>query len=86
MWFAVGLILILRMGRENRVFYPLGAFFLFLGAWWCAGAATGINLFAGLWSWVLRAVTAAVLVLSCLTFFREIRRNRKAYEDREKKQ
>jgi membrane protein implicated in regulation of membrane protease activity len=86
MWFAVGLILLLRMGRENRVFYPLGAFFLFLGVWWCAGAVTGYNLFAGLWGWVLRAVTAAVLALSCLTFFREIRRNRKAYEDREKKQ
>lgn len=84
-WFAVGLLLLLRMGRENRVFYPLGVFFLFLGVWWGAGAATGINLFIGVWGWVLRAVTAAFLVLACLSFFREVQKNRKDYEDRKKK-
>ena len=84
-WFAVGLLLLVRMGRENRVFYPLGGFFLFLGVWWCAGAVTGINLFTGVWGWVLRAVTAAALLLACLSFFREVRKNRKAYEDGEKK-
>lgn len=71
MWMAVGLILIFRMSRENRVFYALGAFFILLGGWWLARAALGANLFAGAWGWVLRGLTAAVLILACVVYYRE---------------
>lgn len=76
MWFLTGLILIARMGRENRVFYFLGAFFLILGGWWAAGQVTGMNLFTGAWGWALRAVTAAALVLSCWVFVKDLRETR----------
>nr|WP_319489543.1 hypothetical protein [uncultured Caproiciproducens sp.] len=71
MWFIVGLILIFRMSRENRVFYAVGAFFILLGGWWLANAALGANLFTGVWGWVLRAITAAVLILACVVYYRE---------------
>ncbi|QAT51152.1 hypothetical protein EQM14_15995 [Caproiciproducens sp. NJN-50] len=76
LWVLVGILLIFRMGSENRVFYPIGGFFLILGAWWAAGAYTGLNLFTGAWGWALRAVTAAVLVLACVEFAREIKKTR----------
>lgn len=76
MWALVGVILIFLLGKENRVFYPIGVFFLILGAWWAAGAYTGMNLFAGAWGWALRAVTAAALILACVEFARETKKNR----------
>lgn len=76
LWALTGLILIFRMGRENRVFYPIGAYFLVLGAWWGASGISGRNLFAGAWGWTLRGLTAAVLLLSCAAFVRELKKNR----------
>ncbi|MVB12112.1 hypothetical protein CAFE_28440 [Caprobacter fermentans] len=76
LWVLVGVILIFRMGGENRVFYPIGGFFLILGAWWAAGACTGLNLFAGAWGWALRAITAAALCLACVEFAREMKKTR----------
>lgn len=73
-WFAAGLLLIFRMGRENRVFYPLGGYFLFLGAWWTVRSAAGINLFTGVWGWIFRVVTVAALGLALWAFWRERRK------------
>lgn len=76
LWILVGLLLVFRMGGENRVFYPIGGFFLFLGVWWAAGEVTGRNLFTGTWGWTLRAVTAAALILACAEFVREVKKTR----------
>ena len=38
LWFAVGLILIFSLSKENRIFLFAGGFFLLLGAWWLADA------------------------------------------------
>ena len=76
LWALTGLILIFRMGGENRVFYPIGAFFLLLGVWWAAGQYMGQDLFSGGWGWALRAVTAAALALAVAAYVRETRKNR----------
>ena len=83
MWFAVGLILIFRMGRENRVFYGAGAFFLLLGSWWLADAILSQNLFTGVWGLVLRGVTAIALVLMCVAFYKETKKNKEDYSNRD---
>ncbi len=62
-WFLVGLILITRMGKENKIFYAAGGFFLFLGGWWLADILLEADLMAGPWSWVLRGVSAVMLVI-----------------------
>ncbi|MCI1965537.1 MAG: hypothetical protein LKJ17_05325 [Oscillospiraceae bacterium] len=76
LWIGVGAFLIFRMGKESRVFYPIGGFFLLLGVWWAAGVYTGLNLFSGAWGWALRAVTAVTLVLACAEFIKDVRRTR----------
>jgi len=83
MWFAVALILIFRMGRENRVFYGAGAFFLLLGGWWLANAILSENLFTGVWGLVLRGVTAIALVLMCLAFYKETKKNKEDDSNRD---
>lgn len=84
MWLVVGFLLIFRMAKENKVFYFAGAFFLLLGGWWLANAFSPVNLFAGVWGWVLRGITAAALVFLCVAFFRENKRTKT--EEQNKKQ
>lgn len=83
MWLLVGLILIFRMGRENRVFYGAGAFFLLLGGWWLADAIRPENLFAGVWGWVLRGITAVALIFMCVAFFQESKKSKKDSSDQD---
>ena len=70
MWFVIGLLLIFRMGKENRIFYPTGAFFLFMGGWWLVDIFVEINLFASPWVWILRGVSAVMLVVLAIFYFR----------------
>lgn len=76
MWFAAGLILIFRMGKENRVFYAAGAFFLLLGGWWLSDAILPGDQFAGTAGWVLRGITLVALLVMCIAFFRENRKEK----------
>ena len=75
MWFAVGLILIFRMSKENRIFYAAGAFFILLGGWWLASAMGAPNMFTGGWGWALRWITAVALLLVCIVFFKETKKS-----------
>lgn len=80
MWFIVGLILIFRMAKENKVFYGAGAFFLLLGGWWLADAILPGDQFAGTAGWVLRGITAVALLAMCVAFFRENQLTKKKAE------
>lgn len=71
MWLLVGLILIFKMGRENKVFYVAGAFFLVLGAWWLADVLSPRDLFAGTGGILLRVLIGIVLVIVSIAFYRE---------------
>lgn len=76
LWLVVGLLLIFRFGRENRVFYLLGAFFLILAGWWVADILLPADLFAGAWAWVLRALALCALAAACVAYYREMKRNK----------
>lgn len=86
LWFAVGLLLLFRFGRENKIFYFLGGFFVLLGFWWLADAVTGSSLFTGVWGWVLRGLTAIALLVSCKVYYDETKRSRQAHEDAKQEQ
>ena len=68
-WFMAGLILIARMGKENKIFYLAGAFFLFLGGWWLADVLLTVDLMSGVWGWVLRGVSAVMLLILGAFYF-----------------
>lgn len=71
MWFIVGLLLIFRFGKMNKIFYFAGGLFLVMGVWWLAGAIWAQDLFAGMLGWVYRGLMAVALVLLCLAYYRE---------------
>ena len=71
LWFVCGLLMIFRFGRENSIFYWLGAFFFFLGAWWLADILLLVNLFEGPWPWVLRGVSVCALAAAVWAYYRE---------------
>ena len=77
-WFLVGLILITRMGKENKIFYAAGGFFLFLGGWWLADILLEADLMNGPWSWVLRGVSAVMLVIVGAFYMKSYRSDRAA--------
>ena len=85
LWFAIGLILIFSMGKENKVFYFAGGFFLLLGAWWLADALLPeVDLFAGGWGIALKVITGCALAVLAVVFAKEYRK--KSREAREKEQ
>ena len=47
MWLLIGFLLIFRMGKEHKVFYLAGGFFLLLGIWRLADIFAPQDLFAG---------------------------------------
>ena len=78
LWFAIGLILIFSVSKENKVFYFAGGFFLLLGGWWLADALLPeVDLFAGGWGIALKCVTGAALVVLAYFFIREYRKKGK---------
>lgn len=87
LWFAIGLILIFSISKENKIFYFAGAFFLFWGAWWLANALLPeLKLFEGGWGIALRCISGVALVILGVCFFREYRKKGKTEgKDSEKK-
>lgn len=84
MWFAVGLILIFSMSKENKIFLLAGGFFLVLGGWWLADALTPeLNMFDGGWGIALKCVTGVALVILTVAFVREYRKKGRDVKDDE---
>lgn len=76
LWFAVGLVLIFSISKENKIFYFAGGFFILLGAWWLADCLMPeSDLFAGAWGAALRIVTLLALVVLSVFFFIERNKN-----------
>lgn len=86
MWFAVGLILIFSMSKENKIFLLAGGFFLVLGGWWLADALMpDLNMFAGGWGIALKCITGVALVILTVAFVKEYRKKGRDVKDEEDK-
>ena len=59
------------------MFYPTGAFFLVLGAWWFLNELyPEVNMFEGVPGWILRGLGAVILVLLIVTFVKQKRQEK----------
>lgn len=85
MWFVIGIMLVAKMGKENKIFYVGGGFFFLFGLWWLANAIwPEYKLFEGTWGIVLRVVTAVVLVWVCIVYFRNYKKDTAARKEETK--
>ncbi|WP_101698305.1 hypothetical protein [Clostridium minihomine] len=76
MWFAVGLIMIFKLHKENKIFIFAGIYFLFLGGWWLMSILhPEYNLFRGQMGLLMRGISAFALIIVGVAFFREKKKN-----------
>lgn len=72
-WFAVAAILILKMSKENKIFYMLGGYFVVLGIWWILNAwKPELGLFVGTWRLILAAISTVVLGITAVFYYKNI--------------
>lgn len=74
MWLIAAVILAVRFGKENRIFYLASLFFVALGACWLVRPLLNINLFTGTASWIMRGIMAIMLVVFSFAYYRETKR------------
>ncbi len=72
-WLIISIILIFKISKVNKIFYLLGAYFLFMSGWWVANALTpDINLLEGQYSIFLRAIGFVVLAIVLIFYYTKI--------------
>lgn len=64
-------ILIFTMGKENKIFYWAGAYFVCVGVFYLVKALTGDLLSAAWINLVFRAVAICVLLVLCYFYYKE---------------
>lgn len=78
MWLLIGLILVFRMGKENKVFYIAGGYFLLLGAWWMLDMVLEeVKMFEGALGIALKVISGIALVIMIVYFIKYYNAGRK---------
>ena len=86
LWFAIALLLIFKMGKENRIFYVAGSLFVIFGIWWLVSAISPeLEVFAGVPGIIFKVLIAIVLVLCGFTYYQERKKTQKDNTDKPKK-
>lgn len=69
-FFLIGIYLIVTGIKAYRVLLLPGVYFLFLGAWWLADVLLAdVNLLGGIYSWIIRAVSAVILLITSIIYY-----------------
>lgn len=75
MWFLIGIILIVSMGKEHKIFYFAGSYFILLGFWWLLSLLLpGVDMFKGALGARLRVGSGAVFLVLLAAFAKNYRR------------
>lgn len=86
----IGILVIIRMRKVNKVFYFAGAIFEVMAAWWLVNSLyPELDMFHGAWGWAFRGVMLVTLLVTCYVFYRERTKGSgdvKKLEDGEKKE
>lgn len=76
MWFIIGIILIVSMGKENKIFYFAGAYFLALGVWWLLDILLpAAKMFKGSLGIYFKVGSGAVFIVLMSVFLLDYRKN-----------
>lgn len=71
LWFVVGMILVFKMGKENKAFFALGGFFFFWGVWQTLNEVLAIDMYSGIYGWIHKGVAILALILCILVVYSE---------------
>lgn len=65
----IGIYLVVMGIKEYRFLLLPGVYFIFMGAWWIVDIPLTADLQSGIYVWVLRIVSAAVLIVTGLIYY-----------------
>ena len=65
LWFVIAAYFFYLAVKEDRFFFFLAPFFVFLGAWALADELMTVDLMSGVYGWIYRGVGIVMLVI-CL--------------------
>ena len=82
---VAGLILVIQMSKENKIFYLAGAYFVVMGGWWMVDAIKpALKVFEGVPGIVFKVITGIVLIIVGWYFIKINAENRKKEKAKEK--
>lgn len=73
LWFVVAILLFVRFRKESRIIYVLSGYFFYAGCWWLANQLLEVDLMAGMYGWIFRGISLAMLVLLAIVYLAEKR-------------
>ena len=83
LWFVIAVVLFVQFRKESRIIIGVSAYFVFLGIWWLANQIVSVDLMGGIYVWILRGVSALVLVV-CMAGY-VFQRNKEGDSSRDRK-
>ncbi len=67
---VLGVLLMVKFGREAKIFYPVGGVFVILGIWWGLSTLYPENeVITGWCGWVVKGLGAVALIALAIYFF-----------------
>lgn len=81
LFIIIGLVLLISLTKENKIFILAGGFFIVLGAWWIINEFMPFNMFADMWGIVLKVLTGIVLVILIIYFVRSYLEGNRKHKD-----
>lgn len=71
LWFVVGMILVFKMGKENKAFFAVGGFFFFWGIWQTLNEILPINMYEGIYGWIHKGIALLALALCIFVVYKD---------------
>ena len=76
-FFLIGIYLVVMGVKEYRFLLLPAIYFIFMGIWWSVDIPLEVDLQAGIYVWILRIVSAVVLVVTgVIYYFKYYRQNK----------
>ncbi len=77
MWLIIAIYLFYTAIKNNKFFFVLSGFFLFLSGWYLADELLAVDLFSGVYSYIYRGVAIVVLIVCAVAYmkYRKAQRN-----------
>ena len=63
LWFVIAAVLLVRFRGEGKIIYILSGYFTVMGIWWLANQFVEVDLLSGVYGWILRGLSLAVLLI-----------------------
>ena len=80
MWLVAGIMMLVNFRKLNPLVVPVSIYFLFLSGWWFANELLPVDLMHGGYAWIMRGISAAVIVL-CILIYYSVKKKRVGKQD-----